>query len=1137
MGIATLIEHVEQRARREFGVSRHDAPPPPLYAYQLSNELFNALRDDLRHDLRTTETIDTFVAAAFCLYGAEQFCREHQRGPWKWSTVLQPLAFRPTPAQLYLVVRRGMTYWRRPIHDGSSGTEYLFTLGCEGGLPLRVLQNEGASLRRFVQRVLLDREAYRFTTTRELIVEHQECLPPLLRNESVFEICARLIDAVIPLRRRCRAAKDPIAHLDGSQPGWRNHIPLRLDIDVASKLLSGLLTEAGAVESTSRLPFRLELGLQNNPSMLIRRVRIAPEIPSDDFARTLGVDATRLPSQVHLYVQDTAGARLPFAVASAYGDVFRLHALDDTPSIDPYCDVEVVAAIRAKVLAQTRVPGSEGTPSDMPLFFADNDDPLRQFLSAGCLRTRRDHAICLVPEDAEILDTGKSDWKLLDPVSGYRGRAYRIGGTVELRCGDQKFRASTRADAEGTGQYRLVGKRQRLGLGGSEVFIGQPTVREVSNDLFSTPVRDSSVEWRFWNGAGREWRHGLPNQPGDVEVRVTNDSSTLYRVRGTVFPTAFRHEIQPDRNGPSGVIWFEGVQGAQIGVASDALAEWKLVARGSRQGVWMRSQTTDPPAVSVRFRFATGGEATVRVPFPATVRHFVDRSGQPIANGAFLPLHRVPGVRAIARTADTGRKFQLIARLFHGHMPARYRDIPLDFLERTDDTTFELPLDLVIDLVQHILSNTDVLDAKVRIHLNELGGPGRDPFFIEAGRYDSWLDKVDLADGSGYKLGLADGGPTLEPAATARLELRAARLADPTQVVRTLPRTADGTWLFSFEDVDAGAWLVTGWVGERSLLRPLLVTVHGDRNRDTSPLRAAVELPTADRRTEIGRVLAECAQDITSPHWTDVLPYLETVQTLPASTFDVVRELIRQPGAVVRALLRRPALAPTLLRRLEHLPFLFKLVPIEEWISGARDSVRLHEHRHQILGQVGDDLAASYHPAKEAGTAIRSVLLAAAAASPSGVKLHHLLRYALRSAPDLVDALGEPERRLDADREARNDRERTNPLHLQLVSAKESVLRNNADRQWLSWAWDEAARALGILSLADLEAPQHTRGVLYAPLVAAGVAVCARPADPQLIFDLKRMMAFDEAWFESAYAVWLDRLVQMRILSDGEFLK
>ena len=128
----------------------------------------------------------------------------------------------PAMQSLYRVVSRGLRGWRRRVLRSGNGQQYLVTLACEGGLPLRLLQRDGTSFRRYFRAVF---EEFRDHQGRgydpsELASRAAAHLPLSLRRPEVFALGGSLVEAIWKLQGEIG---------DGAQPPPRpRHAPPRL---------------------------------------------------------------------------------------------------------------------------------------------------------------------------------------------------------------------------------------------------------------------------------------------------------------------------------------------------------------------------------------------------------------------------------------------------------------------------------------------------------------------------------------------------------------------------------------------------------------------------------------------------------------------------------------------------------------------------------------------------------------------------------------------------------------------------------------------------------------------------------------------------------------------------------------------
>src|SRR5437660_9245057 len=115
----------------------------PLYAYKWHDEYYERLKTAVRAQMPRAlrGRADRRFAAMFCVYAAETFRRRHEGGPWTWETVFAEIGQAvPDYQTIYAWVDKGLRHFNRPLLRSRNGDrEFLVTLACEGGLPLRLL--------------------------------------------------------------------------------------------------------------------------------------------------------------------------------------------------------------------------------------------------------------------------------------------------------------------------------------------------------------------------------------------------------------------------------------------------------------------------------------------------------------------------------------------------------------------------------------------------------------------------------------------------------------------------------------------------------------------------------------------------------------------------------------------------------------------------------------------------------------------------------------------------------------------------------------------------------------------------------------------------------------------------------------
>jgi len=297
-----LSQFLEARSQQ-----RPDAEKP-LYAYRCTN----AELDELGEMLRTTTPppigytqVTRGGAAAFCLFASEWWRHNHEGGPWKWAGILEAVGWEDVqPLRLYPVIEQGLGYWGRPLLRIGPNRGFLITLACEGGLPLRLLQHEGAALRNYFLAVLEEFQLYRGggVPARELASRTSSLLPRSLRQDVVYQVTGQLIDEVWQLQRRVGDSATPVLDLDRLDPTWRDRLPLLVDDDVARALLNPLVEKAAKLARGGAAALRLHRSLRKSGGEWVPGSEVA--VPSTLSAMQLrdlfGGGTDELPSRFEL---------------------------------------------------------------------------------------------------------------------------------------------------------------------------------------------------------------------------------------------------------------------------------------------------------------------------------------------------------------------------------------------------------------------------------------------------------------------------------------------------------------------------------------------------------------------------------------------------------------------------------------------------------------------------------------------------------------------------------------------------------------------------------------------------------------------------------------------------------------------
>ncbi len=225
-----------------------------LYEYQVSSEEYIDLKKALSAIGKSNRFFkDIDANACFTLFCAEWYRREYESSfGWSWERVWCSLKFSLAPSELANVVPRGLeSYWNRPLrYYESERRNFLGSVFSEGGLPFRVLEQEGSRFQSLFSRILKEYDCTESSvcTTRQLTetLIKRSNLPQVFSEDTSVDLIATMADQLVSLVRlyALDTKEGPVNYLDDKNPRWRDSFPIPLDDTTGSELLNGLLRSA-----------------------------------------------------------------------------------------------------------------------------------------------------------------------------------------------------------------------------------------------------------------------------------------------------------------------------------------------------------------------------------------------------------------------------------------------------------------------------------------------------------------------------------------------------------------------------------------------------------------------------------------------------------------------------------------------------------------------------------------------------------------------------------------------------------------------------------------------------------------------------------------------------------------------------
>lgn len=1125
--LAVLNRFLFVHRRQVAGSTVKSAHPDdcPLYSYRCTDGTYRELRQEIESELREALAGQPPAGfeACFCLYAAETFRREHEGGSWTWRTVFDPVGAEvPSNQTIVGWVEKGLKYWKRKILTGAAGQRLaLATIACEGGLPLRLIQKEGANLRKYFRRML---QAYHERVgdiqDLELLARRQiDALPQTLRNEGVVRLSAALIGRTVELQEIIRDAADPIEALDAQEPDWRRTLPLRLDDETAAALFKNLVEESRAISFAiaARPSWQGVLEESGPRRFVVKKTLQFPSLmPLGDLEGLIGRDPK---PRVRLLLHARHRSE-PVAVLSQISG----QNVNEPAYRREWLRRNGVALTGVQVTETHRVllhDGEQETPvalengdtwGESPwIFVPTKDDGRWVWFCEGSTSTRATQAAVAVSDSARPEPFEGGACVPLGEIPEIGRRVFQISGTVDFMTPDgdrYRVRCGTGSDMREVPQ--LKGRELPHVLNMRPVYLGVPSFHDRTMGNVSQ-LAEGELQWRPVGDHG-DWVKEESRCTGRVWLRLVDPVTGVERIRrmADVVPgdTQIHRSIGDQQQSGRYDIRTSGLMRISVEKACSAVTvvHDEIKEECAVQCSPVHNSTIEP--LSVQLEWATERSVSLELPYPQKGAVF-QLDGRTLPVDELVALDRLYGLWLMIQNPSGGERFLLDTELVGGATGIR----GLGTAERLPplrNGELKVNVGLWVDGIRHLLAATDDPSAVVRLSVRSQGG--RDLARLRVACYD--MEIQPLRDSHSVRLP-NEQVDKLGEGWSSRVSLAMLPLWSPEDTPVSLAMRGDDPhqWLTPTE-LEPGPWWIIGRDGDWLRFRPLLWTV-GESNSviEEEPsggkgLANAIRDPDPDRRGEkIDALIEEMGAIPAHPDWDLLQAYVALAMDLPPSSLDVFRHLIHHPRTLAMAALRAD---DERFRRLmafaDQMPFAWGLLPVDAWREAAHG---YFSHLRQSLAEIqaGEEICFS---------AFEQFRGRATAARPYFESLCDWLQEQIFEDKSVSSST------LQLFRAAQPD------FIAHLVEQEVALLlgRHDADENWPAWHSVTDLADSGLLS-SELRFSSVTgfqRPVRCAPFVAAAIALGGydrnRPP-PELVYQIRVLRGFDTDWFDHAYAIGL----------------
>jgi hypothetical protein len=1035
----------------------------PLYAYKLTAEEIAALKEPLVKALgwAGSTCLDTrWCSQAFVAIASNWFRTWRGEGAWGYAPLCAELGLQYRQEHWHSVtagIREGLGRWGRRVRRSESGSdEYLASLICEGGLPLRAMGG-GRWLNQWLQGAL--DLAARGIAPDQASAQEAWRVPNMFRGH-LIPVAAELVGHLHRIKQDLaasvhRAGLDAIAWLDLNRSGWRDALPVDMADDDARTLIE-------------RVVRRAERGA--TADIEVRRGLVQSDEGLWDFTIALALDGhiehARLPSNLGPKLAGKLRAKIKPTgglLAFVTGDLAILEAYEEDEvrwwrarPLRRIADLPCPAGLRIDLAIESDgvplgnfiLPGAEGLSPEPIAFLADMEAPDRlNLIARGSHTTRLPHLMIAVPRECE------SRFEIVSGCVQSFGRTrdfdlglYRLEGELRVDQDGQTFRWRTAAEGETLATLEIDGETQPDVRG---LAWRQPLRLWVREGSSRRQVKSGEVRWRPTRGG--PWRSWPATSPrGDVVFVIIRDNVAVSRVTTGVAPPGFSTRLVPERHRALAIAGLEGAA-AMIAetVNTDRVNDLMIVDRSGATENHFTLDAVWPDGTCWRAEL-----------YDRTARpRFTDTSGSELPPGWRGCIDALFGVYAAC--PDQGKLTLELA-------PASSKRCI------TRAVRGETPLYAFSEDLRALLATSSRLDATVRLEWVGVGARraeiGLFDVALEARDGEVWPSYVDLTS-------LAESG-------VARVTLLATPLAYPADEYVLHDGPPDAYRMRRFElpiTAPGGPWLVYGRVDDRFRVRPRAIfTRPVSDGRRTRLLNLVLSSDSPMRRQSLSQLLQ--SGEITDQELDDARQLIVSFQPrTPLQSLDLAVALIAATEAAVRVLATcSEREVDSVLALEQEMNFLWCVTPVQSWRAAFE---RRKKRLLKLMGALPAEDAARY-----AGEEVDTILQAIVARQPA-LAFHVFSVIGGRTENWLVDLPRE---------------------------ANDCVIRNGHAEDGVFWPSDlNLAIRLGTELPAWIQTKQtYCSEVLSAPLVAARVAARLLPFDPALTGALRWARLFDPVYFD-----------------------
>lgn len=938
-----------------------------LYAYRCSDCEFTQLGTFLReHAPRkiTKFIFMNYIDALFILYSSEFIRRYHVEGNPKWDMILKSVNWGHIPVPLlYKKTTSGIRFWRRKLRGLGHAVGYLHTLACEGGLPIRMIENESGYLISYFRAIYSELQTQQGNRTAfDIAKTLGSDIPATMQNELVFEVAGEFCQTLYELLKaqNCHGAA-ALKMLQQNNPDWHKSLPLVLPEDSAADIVRKLLAVDDA-SMTGANAFRVDrYWIKNDDCWYCdAKFRIPKTLRTDQISDIFECQISPNQSRLILSAHWKNGTARLALLTKTEDYIWRIETLPaaEKPLTGSAAQQDIMVTLYEGpcLLGQGIPKGGVALTDDLPWVFESinaSDSALR-LVGSGSVNSTKSALFVALPVNSSLDISGDGEFDIPVQINDSNRYLTKISGIFNIVLQDGAIcKICTGQDIDVTTEYYIKPTEVLNIKSDYPIHRGYPKIAWKSNSGVGM-VTENELIWRPIKVGNSSWynmRDVLPK--GQVEVRRVANGQVLFSGRVVVLPADFDVQLVP-LNAQRGSIILGGVQHARVERYQNNINEIvKPDLLSSSVEVQCNTDLSSNGNVDLRVYWSDGCYLKLLLPFPVGGGRFVNADGDIYFHG-MASVNALHGVVADQFSIGNGGN-AFINLILKSSNPLSskhnmlYVDVPL--VSGHLASFKQVSLYERMGLMRSILAcaGTSQDHIKVEIYSDNLG---HDSSTLTVQRYDGkFINRfgklhIDLANSITFPAMRKD-----------EITVKAVSLKNIHAAPVTLERDVLGYHIVSLSD-EGAPWLVFGCLDNSIRIQPVWLGKLKPDEENISLLSTLCNTGTDVCSITIAHTLVRVQENPLGADFYELMQFMKSYKAnydLPLLEVGLFRELANYPDILVQLLIASAMTSDfdAVYAYQDELPFSWGWIPESVWLR-AFDQVLT-----SLTGQMGELLLAN----------------------------------------------------------------------------------------------------------------------------------------------------------------------------------